>query len=169
MNDLENQCLIWDNYRQRHIHTWNMLQLAVKHLAETKTTENSEIQYAWENLVIRMVIYRYTVKNLVRLKCVNKKANMINKKFDSVFRINGRHVLMALYNVFKHFDEYKANDRGKELDPYGTITVEEYNHGTLKLQLSQCIQAATELRNGANYVGHEFIEWYERESVCGSS
>ena len=35
-------------------------------------------------------------------------------------------------------------------------------------QLSQCIQAATELRNGANYVGHEFIEWYERESVCGS-
>ena len=169
MNDLENQYLIWDYCRQRHIHTWNRLQLAVKQLAETNTTENSEIEYEWENLVIRMVIYRYSARNLVRLKCVKKNASKINKQFDSAFRINGTHVLMALYNRFEHFDTYHAIGKGKELDPHRTITVEEYNHGTLKLQLSQCIQATTELRNSANEVSHEFIEWYKRESVCVSS
>ena len=91
MNDVESQSLIWDYYKPRHTHSWNMLQIAAKCLYETKQTEDEdfETEYAWENLIIRLALYRNTVKTLAQLDSVKDKANEIIHDFDLTFEQNG--------------------------------------------------------------------------------
>ena len=107
----EEQALIWDYYKPRHTHAWNMLVLSWCELDKLSDEADVgfEIEYRWENFMLRLWLYRTTVKTLTKLAAVENEAKSILKTFDQVFHdISNKNVLKALRDMIEHFDDYAA-------------------------------------------------------------
>ncbi len=163
---IDEQSIIWDYYKPRHTHAWNMLQLAAKQLVETADDSGFETEYAWENLIIRLCLYRNTVKTLTKLTIVVDEAKVMLRRFDAEFTQNEKNSLIALRNMIEHFDDYAAGhgrgpaDRDTDLDPWREVNVDRYCRGQFKLELSLSMEAANTLRSEAKSASDKFISWY---------
>jgi hypothetical protein len=163
------QAVVWDFYKPRHTHAWNMLQIAAGHLVKTADAMDFETEYAWENLIIRLSLYRNAVNTLTKLPAVATDAQQALKRFDAAFIQNGKNALVGLRNMFEHFDDYAAGKgRGpgetNDLDPWRFISVEECSRGQFKIYLSASMEAADKLRSDAKAVSDKFIRWYKETS-----
>jgi len=171
MTNATEQSVVWDYYKPRHTHSWNMLQLAAEHLVKEGDSQDFETEYAWENLIIRLCLYRNTVKTLTKLPVVKQEAEQAIKRFDAVFMQNGKNALIAIRNMFEHFDDYASGlgrgpaKRDTELDPWRAISVEEFNRGQFSLELTTSMNAANDLRSDAKEVSDKFISWFKSETV----
>jgi len=164
--------IVWDYYKPRHTHSWNMLQISARHLHETNDSEDFETEYAWENLIIRLWLYRNTNLTLCKLTPVKSDAKKAIKRFDQEFLdLGGKNKLKAIRDMFEHFDEYAAGvgrgpaERHVDLDPWRTITVATYSRGKYTLDFVSSMDAATRLRDGAKLVSTKFIDWYKLKKV----
>ena len=126
----EEQALIWGYYKPRHTHAWNMLVLSWCELDKLSDEADVgfEIEYRWENFILRLWLYRTTVKTLTKLAAVENEAKSILKTFDQVFHdISNKNVLKALRDMIEHFDDYAAGkghgpaDRKSDLDSWRKI------------------------------------------------
>ncbi|KQV46406.1 hypothetical protein ASD07_13055 [Duganella sp. Root336D2] len=148
-----------------------MLQVAAQQLAKTAKTVDFETEYAWENLIIRLSLYRNTVKTLTNLPSVAPDAEQALSRFDAEFTQGGKNALISLRNMFEHFDDYATGagrgpaERNLDLDPWRSIAVEEFSRGQFKILLSPSMAAANYLRSDAEAVSDKFIRWYERETA----
>lgn len=164
----QEQALIWDYYKPRHTHTWNMLVISWRELErwDDKTDFGFEVEYCWEAFIIRLWLYRTTVNTLTKLDAVASDAKMIVAMFDEAFDSNGDNALKALRNMIEHFDDYAAGTgrgpatRSGELDPWRVITRDRFERGQYVLERKTSFDAANELRLGAKRVSDEFIKWH---------
>jgi len=172
MSDLparEAQVRIWDYYKPRHTHAWNMLVLSWRELEQLndETDVNFETEYFWENFIIRLWLYRTTVSTLMKLTPVEYKAKNTLKSFDWAFDHNGQNGLKALRDMIEHFDAYAAGEgrgpanRGSDLDPWRKFTRDRYRRGQFLLERKRSCAAAIKLRAGAKRVSDEVIQWYK--------
>jgi hypothetical protein len=167
----DEQCIIWDYYKPRHTHAWNILQLATQQLVEAPHVSGFETEYAWENLIIRLCLYRNTVNTVTKISVVADEAKKIVQRFDSKFTQNEKNSLIALRNMLEHFDDYAAGhgrgpaERHADLDPWRTVTVEKFSRGQFELELYPSMEAANTLRLDAKSVSDKFISWYKKESL----
>jgi hypothetical protein len=124
-------------------------------------------EYLWENFIIRLWIYRTTVKTLIKLVAIKDEAESVIRTFDDAFQINDRNGLRALRDMIEHFDDYAADtgrgplERSHDLDPWRTITKERYERGAFHLDRHQSYEAAIKIRANAKKVSDKFIEWYK--------
>lgn len=137
----EEQSLIWDYYKPRHTHAWNMLVLSwreLDHLTE-ETDVGFEVEYFWENFILRLWLYRTTVKTLIKLDIVKNDALHAISNFDAAFTKNGCNELKALRDMIEHFDDYAAGEgqgqaeRDTDLDSWRTFTKDIYERGQFRL------------------------------------
>jgi hypothetical protein len=167
--DNEKQAIIWDYYRPRHIHAWNMLVWSWRALdAFTDGPETPfEAEYLWENFIIRLWLYRTTVRTLTHLHVVSAEAKGIIAAFDVCFHANGKNCLRGMRDMIEHFDDYAAGagrgpaTREGELDPWRTITRETYERGQFLIERETAWEAAMALRSEAKRVSDLFIAWYK--------
>ena len=112
--DYEKQAIIWDYYKPRHTHAWNMLVLSWRALeAYTDGPETAfEDEYLWENFIIRLWLYRTTVRTLTHLQVVKADAEAMIARFDQSFQSDGKNALKAIRDMIEHFDDYAA-DKGR--------------------------------------------------------
>ena len=92
----EEQAVVWDYFKPRHTHAWNMLVLSWSQLDQLDNNETElgfETEYHWENFILRLWLYRTTVKTLTRLQTVEGDAKSAINEFDNVFSLNGRNQL----------------------------------------------------------------------------
>jgi len=165
----DEQGQIWDFYKPRHTHAWNMLVLSWRELdrVNDRTDVEFETEYFWENFILRLWLYRTTVKTLTKLDCVEPKAEKILESFDQVFDSNGKNSLKALRDMIEHFDDYAAGKghgpatRENDLDPWREITHDRYERGNFSLERKSSYEAAIKLRSDAKCVSDEFIQWYK--------
>ena len=172
MNDLpehEQQAVVWDYYKPRHTHSWNMLVLSWRAL-ETLTDEEDigfEVEYLWENFIIRLWLYRSTVRTLTRLSVVSAEAQGIRKRFDRCFQSDGHNGLKAIRDMIEHFDDYAAGTgrgpatRDGELDPWRKVTRDRFERGRFVIERASAYDAAIRLRSDAKQVSDAFIAWYK--------
>lgn len=171
MSNATEQGVVWDFYKPRQTHAWNMLQVATQQLAKTAEVMDFETEYAWENLIIRLSLYRNAVKTLTKLPSVAPDAEQALNRFDAAFTQNGKNALISLRNMFEHFDDYAAGsgrgpaERNTDLDPWRCIDVEEYTRGQFKICLAPSMAAANQLRSDAEAVSDKFIRWHEKETA----
>ena len=106
----EKQATIWEYYKPRHTHAWNMLVLSWRTLntRPNSVEEGMEDEYHWENFIIRLWLYRITVKTLTQLDHVRSDAEQIIAKFDFNFETDGKNGLKAIRDMIEHFDDYAA-------------------------------------------------------------
>lgn len=165
------QGIVWDFYKPRHTHAWNMLQVSAQHLVKTADAINFETEYAWENLIIRLSLYRNAVKTLTKLPAVVLDTEQALSRFDAAFTKNEKNALTALRNMFEHFDDYAAGEgrgpakRSVDLDPWRFIDVEEYSRGQFKICLTPSMEAANNLRSDAKVISDKFIRWYRVQAA----
>ena len=177
MKDLsmrEEQSLIWDYFKPRHTHAWNMLVLSWRELDKMSDEDEYalgfETEYFWENFILRLCLYRTTVRTLTKLNSVRREANKILKNFDRVFDTNGRNGLIALRDMFEHFDDYASGKgkgpglREKDLDPYRLFTRDRYERGQFYLERQKSYEAAIKLCSEAGRVSGQFILWYRQQN-----
>jgi hypothetical protein len=170
MTTADEQSIIWDYYKPRHTHAWNMLQLAAQQLVEAPNVSGFETEYAWENLIIRLCLYRNTVKTLIKLPVVVNEAKEMLQRFDAKFTQNKKNSLIALRDMVEHFDDYAAGhghgpaERHADLDPWREVTVERFCRGQFELELDTSMEAADTLRSNAKSVSDQFINWYKNEA-----
>jgi hypothetical protein len=165
----EEQTLIWDYYKPRHIHAWNMLVLSFRKLDKLsdETDVGFETEYRWENFILRLWLYRTTVKTLAKLTAVQSEAKNILKTFDIVFDIDGSNALKALRDMIEHFDDYAPGmgrgpaKRENDLDPWREFDRNRYERGQFLLERKKSYDAAIMLRSDAKRVSDEFIQWYK--------
>lgn len=167
-NTREEQALIWDYYKPRHTHAWNMLVLSWRGL-DQQTGEaiiNLETEYFWENFIIRLWLYRTTVKTLAKLDTVRDATIGIVKTFDASFEMNGQNGLKAIRDMIEHFDDYAAGHgrgpavRDSDLDPWRAISQDKFERGRFALDRAKSYEAAINLRSEARRVSDDFIHWY---------
>ncbi|MGO9474763.1 MAG: hypothetical protein ACLPWS_15395 [Rhodomicrobium sp.] len=171
MVDREEQGLIWDHFKPRHTHAWNMLVLSRRELDQyqfnDETDSGFEGEYFWENFILRLWLYRTAVKTLTKLNSVRSEAEFVLKSFDSAFDVNGKSSLKALRDMIEHFDDYAAGEgrgpaeRERDLDPWRTTTRDRYERGLFCLERHQSYAAAIKLRADAKGVSDKFIQWYK--------
>jgi hypothetical protein len=167
----EEQALIWEYFKPRHSHTWNMLVLSWHELEHLKEQEDIRIpfeaEYFWENFIIRLWLYRTAIRTLTKLQFVESEAKTVLKSFDDSFLINGRNGLKALRDMIEHFDDYAAGEgrgpveRSRDLDPWRTITKDRYERGVFYLERDQTYDAAIKMRADAKILSDKFIQWYK--------
>lgn len=158
---------IWDYYKPRHTHAWNMLVLSFRELEQREPVESGfEIEYSWENAILRLWLYRTVIRTLTKLPPVRANAKQILQKFDQAFDHHGINGLKALRDMIEHFDDY-ATGQGRgpatrigDLDPWRSITRDEYKRGNYFLSRQSALLAADQMRSDANRVSDQFIEWY---------
>jgi len=163
----EEQALIWDYYKPRHTHAWNMLVLSWRELdqPDDEATIDFEVEYYWENFIIRLWLYRTTVKTLTKLAEVKNEAETALSTFDSVFDVGGRNGLKALRDMYEHFDDYAAGigygpaSRAENLDPWRFISRDRYERGQFVLDRKQSYDAAIKLHSDAKCVSDKLIQW----------
>lgn len=171
MTTADEQSIIWDYYKPRHTHAWNMLQLAAQQLVKITDNKGFDSEYAWENLIIRLCLYRNTVNTLTKISIVADEAEIVMQRFDSKFTQNEENSLIALRNMFEHFDDYAAGrgrgpaERHTDLDPWREVTVEKFCRGQFELELYPSMEAADILRLDAKSVSDKFISWYKKETL----
>jgi len=167
----EEQGLIWDYFKPRHTHAWNMLVLSWRELDQLndETEPDFEVEYFWENFILRLWLYRTTIKTLIKLDSVKGEANFVLKTFDGSFDIDGKNALKALRDMIEHYDDYAAGkgqgfaERKRDLDPWRKITRDRYERGLFCLERHQSYEAAIKLRADAKDVSDKFIQWYSAE------
>jgi len=165
----EEQAVVWDYFKPRHTHAWNMLVLAGSQLAhsDNEAEIGFETEYHWENFIIRLWLYRTTVKTLTRLQAVEADATTILNEFDNVFRLNHQNQLKALRDMIEHFDDYAVGlgrgpaTRKGDLDPWRTFNRDHYERGQFCLDREKSYSAAIKLRSEAKRVSSAFIQWYK--------
>jgi hypothetical protein len=171
-NDLpehEKEALIWDYYKPRHTHTWNMLVLSWRALENFTESADSafEEEYLWENFILRLWLYRSTVKTLARLTVVHQEANTIINRFDGCFELDGKNALKAIRDMIEHFDDYAAGigrgpaTREGELDPWRWVSRDRFERGRFTIERAEAYDAAIRLRSDAKRVSDIFIGWYK--------
>lgn len=164
----EAQAIIWDFYKPRHTHVWNMLVLSWRALEALPqdATLDFEDEYCWENYIIRLWLYRTTIKTLTRLSSVKSQAKLMLLTFDQAFCSEGQNSLKALRDMIEHFDDYAAGEgrgpgeRNRDLDPWREVTRDRYKRGQFTIDRSGSYNAAINLRSDAKRVSDEFIAWY---------
>ncbi len=169
---------IWDYFKPRHTHAWNMLVLAFQELegrkfqAETIEADSLpgfQVEYAWENVIIRLWLYRTVVRTLTKLPPVATDAELILKSFDQAFNQSGINALKALRDMIEHFDDYAAGkgrgaaSRERDLDPWRSITIDEYQRGHFNLSRQHALEIADRLRADARCISDKFIAWYRAQ------
>lgn len=161
---------IWHYYKPRHTHSWNMLVIAFQHLGQVQSeAEPFEAEYAWENVILRLWLYRVVVQTLTKLDPVKEKAEEVLRLFDQTFDQKGINNLKALRDMIEHFDDYAAGhgrgaaNRGRDLDPWRAITRDEYNRGQFTLLRKDSLLAAVRMRKNAKEVSDDFIAWYHNQ------
>lgn len=167
--DNEGQALIWDYYKPRHTHAWNMLVLSWRELEQLADEAECgfEVEYFWENFILRLWLYRTTVRTLSKLFEVQDEAKIALDNFDSVFIADGRNSLKSLRDMIEHFDDYAAGkgrgpgSRDKDLDPWRIISRDRYERGQFSLQREESYEAAIKLRSDAKRISEKFILWYK--------
>jgi hypothetical protein len=99
------QAVVWDYFKPRHTHAWNMLVLSWTQVdqIDNETELGFETEYHWENFFLRLWLYRTTVKTLTRLQAVEGDAKRALNEFDNVFSLNGRNQLKGLRDMIEHF------------------------------------------------------------------
>jgi hypothetical protein len=165
----EKQGVVWDYYKPRHTHAWNMLVLSWRALeAFTEGHETAfEDEYLWENFIIRLWLYRTTVRTLTHLRAVSVDAKGIIAIFDRCFQANGKNGLKAMRDMIEHFDDYAAGEgrgpatREGELDPWRTVTRDRFERGRFVIERTTAYNAAIALRSDAKTVSDTFIVWYK--------
>jgi hypothetical protein len=178
LSQYEEQALVWDYFKPRHTHTWNMLVASWRELELYNTDEATSppfgAEYLWENFIIRLWIYRTTVKTLAKLATVKLEAESVIRTFDESFRINDRNGLKALRDMIEHFDDYAAGigrgpvERSRDLDPWRTITRDRYERGAFHLDRRQSFEAAIKMQADAKKVSDKFIEWCKLQKPIAS-
>jgi len=169
ISDHEKQAIVWDYYKPRHTHAWNMLVLSWRALDEpaSDVTELMEDEYHWENFIIRLWLYRVTVKTLTQLNNVNAEAREILARFDRNFEIDGQNGLKAIRDMIEHFDDYAAGKgrgpatRDGELDPWRAVSRDRFERGKYSIERALAYDAAIRLRSDAKSVSDAFIAWYK--------
>jgi hypothetical protein len=165
----EKQAIIWDYYKPRHTHAWNMLVLSWRAMdaSTSEQIEAFEDEYRWENFIIRLWLYRTTVQTLTHLWFVSAEAKNILARFDHCFKSNGQNSLKAIRDMIEHFDDYAADKghgpakRKSELDPWRTVTRDRFERGRFVIERASAYEAAIRLRSDAKQVSDAFIEWYK--------
>jgi len=135
----------------------------------TDKTEGWETEYCWENFIIRLWLYRTTVKTLTKLPSVCDDAKSAIARFDAAFAREGRNGLKAIRDMIEHFDDYAA-DKGRgpatrsgELDPWRTVTKNKYERGRYVFERRTAYNAAIALRSDAKQTSDKFITWYRAQ------
>jgi hypothetical protein len=168
--DREKQALIWDFFKPRHTHTWNMLVISWQEIekCDNESVRQFDVEYLWENFIIRLWLYRAAVKTLTKISTVKSDASDSIRIFDSCFDTDGKNGLKALRDMIEHFDDYAAGEghgpgrRERDLDPWRTITKDQYERGVFLLDRHKSYEAAINLRANAKKVSDKFIEWYRK-------
>ena len=167
----ETQSRIWDFYKPRHTHAWNMLVLAWRHLVGADGHNGFETEYFWENFIIRLWLYRAVIQTLAKLDAVQSDALQILAIFDREFEVNGMNGLKAIRDMVEHFDDYAANEgrnkkfeRDKDLDPWRVIDRDRYEREQFLLYRKKSFDAANELRSNSKIVSGKYIDWYKANS-----
>lgn len=171
MRSVEDQGVIWDYYKPRHTHAWNMLVLSWRELDQIKDTAEEmmlgfEVEYHWENFIIRLWLYRTTVRTLRLLSPVEYATDQAITKFDDAFQVNGCNGLKALRDMIEHFDDYAAGigrgpaSREGDLDPFRHFTNDRYERGQFVIERSIALSAADQLRLDATDLRNQFIAWF---------
>jgi hypothetical protein len=171
LSDHEDQALIWDYFKPRHTHAWNMLVLSWRELdryeLNVEADSGFEAEYLWENFILRLWLYRTVIRTLTKLNSVKGEAELVVKTFDSAFDVNGKSSLKALRDMIEHFDDYAAGEgrgpaeRERDLDPFRVNTRDRYERGFFCLERHQSYAAAIKLRADAKSVSDKFIQWYK--------
>ncbi|MBX3455812.1 hypothetical protein, partial [Ferrovibrio sp.] len=162
------QTLIWDYFKPRHTHAWNMLVLSWQQLDRSNDVADKGFmtEYLWENFIIRLWLYRTTVKTLEKLSAVEHEATNILNVFDAVFIVDAKNSLKAIRDMIEHFDDYAAGQgrgpgkRERDLDPWRIISQNRYQRGQFVLERTTSYEAAIQLREGASQVSDQFIQRY---------
>jgi hypothetical protein len=165
----EEQAVVWDYFKPRYTHAWNMLALSWSQLdqLDNNTELGFETEYHWENFILRLWLYRTTVKILIRLQAVEGYAKSAINEFDNVFSLNGRNQLKALRDMIEHFDDYAAGagkgaaTREGDLDPWRMFDRNRYERGQYCLEREKSYAAAIKLRSEAKRASSAFIRWYK--------
>jgi hypothetical protein len=125
-----------------------------------------KVEYHWENFIIRLWLYRITVKTLCKLGTVASASEKAVARFDEVFKSNGRNGLKALRDMIEHFDDYAAGmgrgpaAREGDLDPFRHFTKDRYERGQFILERVAAYDAAMQLRAEATDLSKQFITWF---------
>lgn len=126
-----------------------------------------EDEYLWENFIIRLSLYRTTVRTLTHIHVVKADADGIIPEFDKCFQSNGRNGLKAIRDVIEQIEGNAAGKgrgpatRSGELDPWRTVTRDRFERGRCAIQRSKAYAAAVTLRSQAKRVCALFIEWQQ--------
>lgn len=126
-----------------------------------------EVEYLWENFIIRLWLYRTTIRTLTRLRVVSVEAKDIISNFDRCFEANGQNALKAIRDMIEHFDDYAAGEgrgpatRDGELDPWRTVTRDRFERGRFVIERAPAYNAAIGLRSDAKRASDTFIAWYK--------
>ncbi len=165
----EVQAIIWDYFKPRHTHAWNMLVLSWRQLdaVNPEAEIGFETEYHWENYILRLWLYRITVRTLIKLSAVKVDAEQAIKHFDDKFSKDGKNQLKALRDMIEHFDDYAAGagrgpaDRFSDLDPWRVFDRDQYQRGQFSLVRIDSYSAAIKLKSDAEAVCASFIQWYK--------
>lgn len=169
LQNREEQSLIWDYYKSRHTHAWNMLILSYFTLDEFTefNEEYFKCEYMWENFIIRLWFYRTTIKTLTHIKFVSSEAKGIISAFDLCFKAGDHNSLKAIRDMIEHFDEYAMGNgfgpatRKSELDPWRKVSRDRFERGRFVLERAPAYNAAIALRSEAKRVSDIFIAWHK--------
>lgn len=148
-----------------------MLVRAWRELEQDDGDPGFETEYRWENFIIRLWLYRATVKTLAKLRAVAVEARSAIATFDDAFTADGKNQLKALRDMIEHFDDYAAGqgrgpaDRASDLDPWRSLTRDRYEKGQFVLTREASYAAAIKLRADAAQVSQAFICWYKAEGL----
>jgi hypothetical protein len=156
----EEQAVVWDYFKPQHTHAWNMLVFSWNQL-DSETELGFEIEYHWENFILRLWLYRTTVKTLTRLQAIEGEAKSALNEFDNVFRLNGRNQLKALRDMIEHFDDYAAGVGKGPATSWRMIDRDRFERGQFCLEREKSLAAAIKLRSEAKRVSSAFIRWYK--------
>ena len=167
MTQSEETSAIWNYYKPRHTHAWNMLILAFRQLEQEEiSAEPFKAEYAWENVIIRLWLYRTVIRTLSKLPPIKEEAEKVLRSFDKAFDHRGINGLKALRDMIEHFDDYAANKgrgpakRASDLNPWRKITRDEYDRGQFNINREKALLAADQMRLDAKQVSAKFIKWY---------
>jgi len=166
INDKDLYTTIFDYYRPRHTHCWNMLLLSWKDIDRMNDYEQFgfETEYYWESFIIRLWLYRTAVKTLEKLPPVKNEATRVVRNFDATFETNGQNGLKIIRDMIEHFDDYAAGQgrgpgiRESDLDPWRTIAPNRYSRGRFSLDRTKSYEATMQLKLDADRVSESFIQ-----------
>nr|WP_241735932.1 hypothetical protein [Caulobacter sp. RHG1] len=161
---MKEQLAVWGFYGPRHTHTWNMLVLSHRALERFGADEELtiEVEYHWENFIIRLWLYRARVLALTKLPAIEVEAKAAIRAFDDQFTVDGVRQLKAIRDMIEHFDDYASGigrgpaTRDGELDPWRGLSSDRFERGRFVIERTQAFDAAVKLRSDAKSASEAF-------------